>query len=353
MKKNYYDILGVSKDATEADIKKAYKKLALKYHPDRQNGKSEAEKKEAEERFKEVNEANDTLSDPKKRQEYDNPGFGAFGGYESGFGMGGRDPWEEMFNMHGNRGTSIKDYHGEDCEAKLNIDINDLYFKGVKSVAFLKNVRCHTCNGEGGTGIKTCSYCNGTGNITESRQQGNMFFQSMRPCPYCNGIGKTVEKKCSDCSGTGFIGKLYKEDINLANIPIQYLLMDGVRVNCGQHGSDSKNPNGTPGTLYVTIQHAYDHDKYKVDSTGNIEAKTDVDWKDLLLGNKVEVHLPNQTMRVVIPECCETGKKLRLKGKGIDGHDYTIVINPTFPTKLDEDTKKAIKKLKDKEAKQK
>lgn len=351
MKKNYYDILGVSKDATDADIKKAYKKLALKYHPDRQNGKSEAEKKEAEERFKEINEANDTLSDPKKRQAYDNPGFGGFGGTWSGFG-GTNDPWEEMFRMHtGGKSKNLKEYYGDNCEAKLNVNIDDLYFRGIKSVAFLKNFRCTTCNGEGGTGVRTCPHCNGTGMVTESKQQGNMFFQSSHPCQYCQGQGKVIDKKCPDCSGTGFIGKLWKEDIDLSHIPIQYLLMDGVRIDCGHLGSHSKNPNGTPGTLYVTIQHAYDHDKYKVDKYGNVEAKTDVDWKDVLLGNKVEIHLPDQTMRVTIPECCETGKKLRIKGKGVAGHDYTIVINPTFPTKLDDDTKKAIKKLKDKESK--
>lgn len=346
--KDYYDILGVSRDADEATIKKAYKKLALKYHPDRQSGKSNSEKKEAEAKFKSVNEAYETLSDPQKRQEYDNPGFG------SGFsGFGGRDPFEEFFGRHTQTQTRYddpRDYHGTNCEAKLNLDIDDFYFKGIKSVAFLKNVRCSVCDGEGGTGVKTCPYCHGTGMVTESRRQGNMFFQSSHPCSYCGGRGKMVDKKCPSCSGTGFIGKLWKEDIDLGRIPVEYLLKDGIRIDVGPKGSESKDPSGQNGELYITIQHAWDHDKYHVDQYGNIEGKQDVDWKDVLLGSKVEVTLPgNQKMKVTVPECCETGKKLRIKGKGIDGHDYTMIVNPTFPTELDKDTKKAIKNLKEKE----
>jgi len=341
--KDYYDILGVSKDASTEEINKAYKKLALKYHPDRNPGNKEAEAK-----FKEINEAKETLTDPQKRQEYDNPGFGS--GFGSGFG--GRDPFEEFFGRR-SQGPSWQtenpmDYHGDNCEAKLNLDIDDFYFKGIKSVAFLKNVRCSVCDGEGGTGVKECPYCHGTGMVTESRRQGNMFFQSSHPCSYCGGKGKTVDKKCPSCSGTGFIGKLYKEDIDLSRIPVEYLLKDGIRIDVGPKGSESKKPNGQNGNLYITVQHAYDHDKYHVDQYGNIEGKQDVDWKDVLLGSKIEVTLPgNQKMKVTVPECCETGKKLRIKGKGIDGHDYTMIVNPTFPRELDKDTKKAIKNLKE------
>ena len=353
--KDYYDILGVSKDATDADIKKAYKKLALKFHPDRQQGKSDKEKKEAENKFKEINEAFSTLSDPKKRQEYDNPGFGS--GFFNDFESSGftRDPFEEFFG-HRQRPTwrneNPMDYHGDSCEAKLNLDIDDFYFRGIKSVTFIKNFRCNVCNGEGGTGIKECPYCHGTGMVTESRQQGNMFFQSSHPCPHCGGIGKTVEKKCAACSGKGFIGKLWKEDIDLEKIPIQYLLRDGLRIDVGSKGSESKKQGGQNGELYVTLQHSFDHDKYSIDKYGDVEQKQNIDWKDIILGSKVEITLPgNQKMRITIPECCESGKKLRIKGKGIDGHDYVIVVNPTFPSKLDSKTKKAITKLKEDEQK--
>ena len=339
--KDYYDILGVSRDASQDDIKKAYKKIMLKYHPDRIGNKSDKEKKEAEEIVKSANEAYETLSDPQKKQEYDNPGFG------SGF-----DPWAEFFGHSKEPSWHTEDYRdlrGKNCEGKLNIDISDLYFRGIKSVAYLKDFRCNVCDGEGGTGIKVCSHCNGTGMVTESRRQGNMFFQSSHPCPYCNGKGKTVEHKCAACSGTGFIGKLVSEEIDLSRIPLEYLLKDGIRIDVGPLGSESKSVNGTNGELYITVQHTYDHNKYHIDDYGNVEGKEDIDWKDVMLGGKIEINLPgNQKMRINLPECSEVGKKLRIKGKGIDGHNYTMVVNPVFPKTLDKETKKAIERLKEK-----
>lgn len=339
--KDYYDILGVSRDASEDDIKKAYKKIMLKYHPDRMGNKSDKEKKEAEEIVKSANEAYETLSDPQKKQEYDNPGFGA-----------GFNPWADFFGHPKESSWHTEDYRdlkGKNCEGKLNIDISDFYFRGIKSVAYLKDFRCNVCNGEGGTGVKVCPHCNGTGMVTESRRQGNMFFQSSHPCIYCNGKGKIVEHKCAACSGTGFIGKLVNEEIDLSRIPLEYLLKDGIRIDVGQLGSESKSMNGTNGELYITVQHTYDHNKYHIDNYGNVEGKEDIDWKDVMLGGKIEINLPgNQKMRITLPECSEVGKKLRIKGKGIDGHDYTMIVNPIFPKKLDKETKKAIEHLKEK-----
>lgn len=339
--KDYYDILGVSRDASQDDIKKAYKKIMLKYHPDRMGNKSDKEKKEAEEIVKSANEAYETLSDPQKKQEYDNPGFG------SGF-----DPWADFFGHPKEPSWHTEDYRdlkGKNCEGKLNIDISDFYFRGIKSVAYLKNFRCNVCNGEGGTGVKICPHCNGTGMITESKRQGNMFFQSSHPCQYCNGKGKTVEHKCAACSGTGFVGRLVNEEIDLSRIPSEYLLKDGIRIDVGSLGSESKSINGTNGELYITVQHTYDHNKYHIDNYGNVEGKEDIDWKDVMLGGKIEINLPgNQKMRINLPECSEVGKKLRIKGKGIDGHDYTMIVNPVFPKTLDKETKKAIEHLKKK-----
>lgn len=339
--KDYYDILGVSRDASQDDIKKAYKKIMLKYHPDRMGNKSDKEKKEAEEIVKSANEAYETLSDPQKKQEYDNPGFG------SGF-----DPWADFFGHPKEPSWHTEDYRdlkGKNCEGKLNIDISDFYFRGIKSVAYLKNFRCNVCNGEGGTGVKICPHCNGTGIITESKRQGNMFFQSSHPCQYCNGKGKTVEHKCAACSGTGFVGRLVNEEIDLSRIPLEYLLKDGIRIDVGSLGSESKSVNGTNGELYITVQHTYDHSKYHIDNYGNVEGKEDIDWKDVMLGGKIEINLPgNQKMRINLPECSEVGKKLRIKGKGIDGHDYTMIVNPVFPKTLDKETKKAIEHLKKK-----
>lgn len=354
--KDYYNILGVSKDASEADIKKAYKKLALKYHPDRQQGKSDEEKKEAEDKFKEINEAFSVIGDEKKRKEYDNPGFGSdffsnFGNFGNDFNSSTRDPFEEFFGRRTEENPytnahNYTDFHGDNCEAKLDLNISDFYTKGVKKVTFIKKCRCKTCDGQGGTGIKMCPHCNGTGMVTESRRQGNMFFQSSHPCPYCNGTGKIVEKKCPDCSGTGFIGKLTEEKIDLKKIPTEYLLKDGLKINVGPLGSESKMDGGTNGALYVTIHHNYDKKKYKITGRGDVTEKVDVAFKDILLGSKIEVDLPNnKKMKVKIPECCEAEAILKMVGKGIDGNDYYIKVNPTFPKKLTTEQKNIIEKF--------
>ena len=142
---------------------------------------------------------------------------------------------------------------------------------------------------------------------------------------------------------------MVSEEIDLSRIPLEYLLKDGIRIDVGPLGSESKSVNGTNGELYITVQHTYDHNKYHIDDYGNVEGKEDIDWKDVMLGGKIEINLPgNQKMRINLPECSEVGKKLRIKGKGIDGHDYTMVVNPIFPKTLDKETKKAIERLKEK-----
>lgn len=341
--KDYYDILGVSRDATNDQIKKAYKKIMLKYHPDKMGGKSEEEKKEAEEIVKSANEAYETLSDPQKKQEYDNPGFNS----------GSFNPFEDLFNEFSGNGRgphNVADLHGKDCYVKLNIDIEDFYKRGEKELTFIKEFRCDVCNGQGGTGIKECEYCHGTGMVTESSMRGNMFFQSSHPCPHCGGTGKVIEHKCAACSGTGFIGKLVTEKIDLKKIPIEYLLHDGIRIDLGPRGSESKSEMGRPGNLYVTLVHNYDNNKYFISERGDVEAITDVDWKDLMLGEKIIVNIPDSTkMKLTIPECCKSGTKLKIRGKGICGHDYYIVVNPKFPKKLSPKEKKLIKELKSEE----
>lgn len=340
MAKNYYDVLGVQKGASKDDIKKAFRKLSLKYHPDRQSGKSDEEKKEAEAKFKEIGEAYETLSDDKKRQEYDNPGFS--GGF-SDFFNSGFNPFGGGF---GARARNMEDMYGKECRATIDLDIDDFYFKGIKSIAYLKQVRCTTCNGAGGEGVESCPYCGGTGMITESRQQAGMFFQSSHPCSYCKGTGRTVKKKCASCSGTGFIGKMWKEDIDLHKIPTEYMLQDGININVGPLGSDSKDPSGQNGNLVVTLHHTYDKSKYKIEENGTVVQKLDISLKDALLGNKVIVSMPgNHKMKMTIPECCDPGRRLRINGKGIDGADYIFEVRPEFPKELTKEQKEAVEKL--------
>lgn len=342
MKKNYYDILGVDKNASQDAIKKAFRKLSLKWHPDRQSGKSGKERKEAEEKFKEIGEAYETLSDPQKRKRYDNPGFS---GFKDFFGGGFHHTWNG-WNTTADWAKTIQP--GSNCTATLNLNIEDFYNRGKKKVVFIKQFRCKTCNGAGGEGVKTCPHCNGTRIITETNQQGNMFFQNTYPCPYCSGTGKIVEHRCADCSGTGLIGKLYEETIDLSELEIWHIIKDGINLNFNGKGSESKDKDGPNGNLIVTVNHEYDHNIYNINGeTGDVEQKLYIDWKDVLLGDKVVLDMPGgHKMKVTIPECCEIGKKLRLGGKGINGADYYICVIPKFPEKLTDKEKELILKLK-------
>lgn len=334
--KDYYSILGIDKSANQNDIKKAYKKLALKYHPDKQGGKSDDEKKEAEVKFKDINEAYSVLSDEKKRQEYDNPNM--FGGDFSFFNdlFGGGPTWQSQHTIS----------RGRNCNINLDVTLDDLYTKRIKQVSFLKDFRCHTCNGEGGKGKRTCSHCNGTGMITESSMRGGMFFQSSHPCQYCDGKGYTIENVCSDCYGTGIERKIHTESIDLSKIPMKYLLHDGISINLGNIGSESKDVGGQNGNLIARIVHNYDKTKYTVSQTGEIESLIEIDWKDALLGTKLDVELPgNQKIKVSIPECCQPNQRLKIVGKGIDGANYILRMMPRFPKSLDKDTRKCLEKL--------
>ena len=198
--KNLYDILGVSNNASEDEIKKAYKKAAIKYHPDRQGGKSDKEKQEAEEKFKEIGAAYAILSDPQKRQRYDTYGTideDMMAG--TGFDMG--DIFRHMMGgfMGGNFGDMFgrqrQSYPSEAKSIQVNIPLSiEQIFNGYShEIEYDVDYRCKDCNGAGGTGVETCPHCHGTGMITRTQQSGFGIIQHQSPCPYCNGTGKTIK----------------------------------------------------------------------------------------------------------------------------------------------------------------
>ena len=253
--KDYYEILGVDKNATEDDIKKAYRKLAAKWHPDRWVNGTEEEKKNAEEKIKEINEANSVLSDPEKRKNYDmfgsaeGGGPDPFAGFRSGFGgFGGFDPFGDSgFSPFGGRRIE----KGEDAVAYVNLSFVESYtgIKG-KSILITKKVKCSHCDGTGFEDKKEhpCPHCNGTGQYVQSKQQGNAFFQSITVCPYCHGTGKESSKQCTKCHGTGL-----ENSTEYMTVEVPAGIFDGAEVVMQGYGSLPLSSNGIPGDLHIVF----------------------------------------------------------------------------------------------------
>ena len=222
MNKDLYAILGVSKNASDDEIKKAFRKLSLKYHPDRQGGKSDKEKKEAEEKMKEISAAWTVLSDPEKKRQYD-----MYGTYDENMFNGNFDfgdifsHMNDMFSGFGdffgrgtnrNRNRNTGPIPGQTLKIQIPVSIDEI-LKGKidRDVEYSIDVRCPNCNGEGGTGKKTCSHCHGTGMITETQRTPFGIIQNSHPCQYCHGEGTSLETVCSECHGTGFKRKIRRK----------------------------------------------------------------------------------------------------------------------------------------------
>lgn len=335
MEKNYYDILGVKKDASKDDIRRAFKKLSVKYHPDKHINDSEEDKKKVEDKFKEINEAYETLSDDKKRQEYDNPisggfGFDPFSGFADFFGRGNRN----------SRQNFVKP--GQDIRVTVNLNIEDFYKGGIKEIHYKKNIRCGHCGGEGGD-TKICPHCHGNGVIEHRQVQGNMTFVNQSPCNHCNGTGKIVTNACLHCNGTGFNkeDKVYKLNIDTLNAAMQ----SGDYVLDTSGGHESKQNGGPNGQLLGRIM--INTGNYKVDSLNNVFEQVEIPYYDMLLGVEKEITLPNsKKITVTIPKESRDNSVIKSPKNGIKGGDYYLCVKATFPplTKNDKDLLKKIKK---------
>ena len=343
--KDYYSILGVDRNASEDQIKSAYKKLALKWHPDRHANESEAQKKEAEEKFKEIAEAYAVLSDPEKKQKYDR--FGSVDGMPNmDFNMDGFGDLGDIFDIFRGRSTGRKGYSdvheaGATIEIRVPLTIEEIYNGGSKTVDYDIQIRCGHCNGQGGSGVEICSHCHGTGMVTETVQRGpGMIFQSTHPCNHCHGTGKTVKEVCSECGGTGL-----KKKSKSINVNIPKGVQNGYQQVVTGGGYESKDPKGRNGDVVITFVYNFDNNKYRINGNTLYEL-IDVPYYDVILGCEKEVTLPNkEKIKVKIPKCSKDNQQVVVHSKGLNYGNYIAVISVTYPSAISSKEEEALEKI--------
>ena len=364
-KRDYYEVLEVSRSASVDEIKKAYRKLAIKYHPDRNPGDAEAEAK-----FKEAAEAYDVLHDPQKRQQYDQFGFdapsGGFGG-SSPFGGAGGFSMDDIFSMFGDvfgghgggfggfggGGQQAPKYRGSDLRLKVRLSLQEVATGVTKKFKVRKDVTCEHCHGtgaEGGSGTETCPNCHGSG--VEIRTQQSMFgmIQTQTACHVCGGEGTIIKNKCTHCQGEGVVKG---EEVVEINIPAG--VAEGMVVNVPGKGNAGKH-NGVTGNIQVYIEEE-PNDTFVRDGQ-NVIYNLLLDFPTAVLGGQVEIPtIDGSNVKIKIEPGTQPGKTLRLRGKGlpaVQGYgtgigDLVVHISIYVPKELTKSEKKAIEELRDSE----
>ena len=361
-KRDYYEILEVSKDADSITIKKAYRKLALKYHPDRNPGD-----KSAEDKFKEAAEAYEVLKDPEKRARYDQFGHAGVsdnGGFRSGgmsmedifrhfgdvFGDGG-SPFDSFFGGSRRSSRSNGGERGSNIRIKISLSLEEIAEGVTKKIKIKKDVSCDVCGGSGAknpNSISTCQTCHGSGYV---RQVQRTFLGQMATtgvCPTCSGSGKRITEYCNSCGGKGVVKG---EDLIEINIPAG--VEDGMQLSMRGKGNRGKN-HGQNGDLIINIEEKH-HDKFTRDSQ-NIIYDLYLSFADLVLGTDVTIPTLAGKVKINIPAGTPAGKMLRLKNKGIpvlnsyQRGDQLVNVNVWIPKKLTSEEREAIENLKNMEA---
>ena len=355
-KRDYYEVLGVSRDADDASIKKAYRSLAKKYHPDMNPGDSEAEAK-----FKEVNEAYDVLSDSEKKAQYDQFGHAAFepGAGAGGAGFGGFGDFGDIGDIFGSffgggfGGSSARRANaptrGEDVSVRVTISFEEAVFGTKKDVSFNKIQKCPDCSGSGaakGTSAETCSTCGGSGQRRITQRLGGMAFQSTTTCDKCRGTGKIIKNPCQNCRGTGYI-KINKK---LA-VSIPAGIDDGERIALRSQGCDGRN-GGPAGDLIITV-YVKPHNIFERDGY-NLYCEVPITVAEATLGAEIDVPTLEGNQKFTIPEGTQGGTRFTLRGKGVpyvnnSGRrgDIVFTVNIEIPKGLNEKQKEKMREFAD------
>lgn len=352
-KRDYYDVLGINKSASDADIKKAYRSLAKKYHPDVNKEADAADK------FKEVQEAYEVLSDSTKRSQYDqfghaafdqNGGAGGFGGFE---GFGGMDDIFSQFFGGGFGGGSYSQQSnmprkGRDRFMSMRIDFMEAVFGTEKTVKLNVEEECHSCHGSGAHSskdVKTCTTCHGSGQVTQQQRTAFGVFESRGVCPTCHGTGKEIKKYCEVCHGQGYISKKVDVDVK---IPEGIVSGQQLRVS----GKGERGENGGPhGDLYVEI--LVSNHKYFVRKGNDIHLKIPLSAVDATLGTTIDVPTVHGEVKLTIPAGTQPNTKLRVKGKGVKDlrssqvGDQFVEVEIEIPKNLNRSEKEYYEKLRE------
>ncbi len=374
-KRDYYEVLGVGRNATDDELKKAYRKLAIKYHPDKMVGKPEAERKEAEEKFKEIAEAYDVLSNAEKRKRYDQFGHnmgpqgfpgGAGGGVYSGgmnmedifeqfgdifgdiFGNGGRGHYGHYSSYGG--GAARKPVNkGSDLRIKVKVSLKDVVNGVDKKLKIPRYVACETCNGtgaKGGTSYHTCNTCHGSGYVTRVQQTFMGAMQSQQVCPECNGEGKVITEACQACGGEGIVRK--SEEVHF-HIPAG--VRDGMTLTMKGKGNAARH-GGINGDLLIVIEE--EKDPNIIRDENDLIYNLMLDFPTAALGGNAEIPLVDGKARLKIPAGTQPGKVLRLRGKGVPDMngsgkgDMLVNVMVYVPENLTDEERSAIESLKGK-----
>jgi molecular chaperone DnaJ len=356
-KRDYYEILGISKNASQEEIKKAYRKVAMQFHPDRNPGD-----KAAEEKFKEAAEAYEVLNDSDKKAQYDRFGHNAFNQGRGGGGFGGGMNMDDIFSQFGdifgdegfgsffgNRGGGRRQSggrRGSNLRVKIKMNFEEMAKGASKTIKIKKYIKCTTCQGSGAkdkNSVQTCSTCNGNGQVRKVQNTFLGQMQTVGTCPTCNGDGTTITSKCNSCKGEG---RVYGEETVTIDIPAG--VQEGMQLSVSGKGNIGERGGGF-GDLIVQIEEEA-HEQLQRDGL-NVAFDLYLSFPDAVFGTQVEVPTIDGRAKIKIPPGTQSGKIFRLKGKGFpnvnsyEKGDQLIHVNIWTPQQVSSEEKTMLEKM--------